>query len=340
MFRLLLLGSLAAYSASRPALAQNTRRIAKLPPVPGGVLVSEAAGLAAQATGQELPAGARVITTSGAKATISYDKGCEVTLGEDRRYTVREQAECTSARAPPLGSSSPFVVLGGARVANVGETLVNGQLGVSPGTGVTGFPPGRVAGGEIHPADDKATQAQKDALVAYDDIVQQTCNTRLTGQDLGGQTLTPGVYCFPSAPGKLNGELVLDAQGDTNGVFIFQVGTTLSAAAKSRVRLTNGAQACNVYWQVADTVPFGREAKLVGTFLSVNGFGIAGSTELIGRAFARTGPVNLDTDKIDASPCILAVAWWTTPEGAALGLGAAVGVGAGIYEVTRSKSPN
>ena len=105
-----------------------------------------------------------------------------------------------------------------------------------------GFPRGKVVDGTIQTTGDAPNQAQKDAAKAYADLASQQCNVRLIGQDLGGQTLTPGVYCFPAAAATLTGELVLDAQGDPNAVFVFQVGTTLTTAARSSVRVTNSGQ--------------------------------------------------------------------------------------------------
>ncbi len=322
------------------AMAQAPRPIAKLIAVQGNVLVSQADAMAAAVVGQPLAAGARVITTAGASATVVYDKGCEIKLGENRRYNVREQAECTAAHAPPLGAATGFAVLGGARVPNTGESLVRGELGVSPGTGVTGFPPGRITGGSIHPADDLAAQAQKDALIAYDDLVKQACNVRLTGQDLGGQTLSSGVYCFPSSAGRLNGELVLDGQGDVESVFVFQVGTALTVADKATVRLINGASSCNVYWQVADSVQLGKEAKFTGTVLTVQNVTTNAGANVTGRLLARSGAVTMDTSSVDTLPCVPPVAP-VMGTGGVLGIAAgAIAVGAGIYEATQPKSPN
>src|SRR6185369_15989456 len=113
---------------------------------------------------------------------------------------------------PVLGAAQSFVVLAGATVTNTGATTVVGNLGVSPGSAVTGFPPGIVVGGTTHATDAVALQAQTDVTTAYNDLMGQACNFDLTGQDLGGLTLTEGVYCFSSSA-QLTGALVLDAQG-------------------------------------------------------------------------------------------------------------------------------
>jgi hypothetical protein len=128
--------------------------------------------------------------------------------------------------APGLGAAASFAVLGASTVTNTGNTVVTGDLGVSPGTAVTGFgPPGTVGGGTIHAADALAAQAHADSTTAYNALAGETCSQDLTGQDLGGLTLTAGVYCFSSSAG-LTGTLTLNAQGNANAVFVFKMGST------------------------------------------------------------------------------------------------------------------
>src|SRR5580693_5920700 len=146
-----------------------------------------------------------------------------------------------TAAAQPLSS---FAVLGGSTVTNTNTpTVVTGNLGVSPGSAVTGFPPGIVVGGSIHAADAVAAQAQTDLTTLYNNLASSACNTDLTGQDLGGLTLTPGVYCFASSA-QLTGTLTLDAQGNSNAFFIFKIGSTLTTASASSVMLINNASSC------------------------------------------------------------------------------------------------
>src|SRR6478672_8898990 len=152
--------------------------------------------------------------------------------------------------ARAVAQLSSFAVLGGSTVTNTATpTVVNGNLGVSPGSAVTGFPPGIVTGGTIHAADATAAQAQSDLAVVYTNLANTACNTDLTGQDLGGKTLTPGVYCF-STSAQLTGTLTLDGQGDPNAVFLFKIGSTLTTASASSVVFINGATAQETYWQV------------------------------------------------------------------------------------------
>ncbi len=125
-----------------------------------------------------------------------------------------------------LGTADPFAVLAGSTVTNTGPTIVGGDLGVWPGAAITGFPPGIVSGGTIHATDAVAMQAQNDLTTAYNFAAGESCGTNLTGQDLGGLTLTPGVYCFTSSA-QLTGALTLNSQGNSNAVFVFQIGSTI-----------------------------------------------------------------------------------------------------------------
>lgn len=350
---------LAAALAASGAVAQqptSARPIARLTGVQGNVLVSQADALAAAVNEQKLTPGVRVITTAGARATIAYDRGCLVNLGENRRYTVREEAECLAAKAPPLGKAESFAVLGGARVVNAGGSVIRGDLGVSPGTTVSGFPQGRVVDGTIESAGALAAQAQRDAATAYADLEAQRCNLRLTGQDLGGQTLTPGVYCFPGGPAKLTGELVLDAQGDPDAVFIFQVGTTLTTANNSVVRVINGGQEpgessqaadardrrratlCNVYWLVGDSAALGKDSTFIGSIIALAGISVHTQASVFGRALARTGQVTLDSSAVELPRCFVPIAY--LPAGVLGAIGAAIGAGAIIESTKKPNSPN
>jgi hypothetical protein len=135
--------------------------------------------------------------------------------------------------APSLGSAQSFAVLGGSTVTNTGPSVIAGDLGVSPGSAVTGFPPGIVVSGTIHAADAVAAAAQVSVTTAYNSLAGQACTQDLTGQDLGGMTLTAGVYCFSSSA-QLTGTLTLNAQGNAAAVFIFKIGSTLTTASGSR----------------------------------------------------------------------------------------------------------
>ena len=202
-----------------------------------------------------------------------------------------------SAQAPSLGTAASFSVLGGSTVTNTGPTQVVGNLGVSPGSAVTGFPPGVVTGGTIHAADATALQAQSDNATAYTGLAGLPCGTDLTGQDLGGQTLVAGVYCFSSSA-QLTGTLQLDAQGNPNAEFIFQIGSTLTTASGSLVQVINGGSACNVYWQVGSSATIGTTTTFAGNILALTSITMTTGANATGRLLAQNGAVTLDSNGI------------------------------------------
>jgi hypothetical protein len=202
--------------------------------------------------------------------------------------------------APPLGSAQGFAVLGASTVTNAGPTVITGDLGVSPGTAVTGFPPGTVTGGTIHAGDATATAAQAAAHTAYANLVAQPCGTNLTGKTLGTSpgavTLSPGVYCFNSSA-QLTGTLTLDG----SGVYVFKMGTTLTTASKSSVVLAKGATAGNVFWQVGSSATLGTNTVFVGSILANISDTITTGASVTGRVFALTGAVTLSDNRIRAA---------------------------------------
>ncbi|PZR66937.1 MAG: sortase [Solirubrobacterales bacterium] len=219
-----------------------------------------------------------------------------------------------------LGTANSFAVLGGSTITNTGPTVINGDLGVSPGGAITGFPPG-IVNGTVHAADAVAAQAQSDLTVAYNDAAGRGPAVLLPG-DLGGLILTPGVYNSPSSL-LLTGDVTLDAQGDPNAVFIFQVGSTLTTASNSRVLLANGAQACNVFWQIGGSATFGTGTAFIGNILSLQSITFNTRASLQGRALARNGAVTLDTNPIKRGDC----APGTTPGGGGIVPGGPPGPG-------------
>ena len=199
-----------------------------------------------------------------------------------------------------LGSTlSSFSVLGGSTVTNTGPTIVNGNLGVSPGSAVTGFPPGVVSGGTIHTNDATAIQAQSELTTAYNTVAGTPCTVDLTGQNLGGLTLTPGVYCFTTSA-QLTGTLTLDALGNPNAQFLFKIGSTLTTASASTVVMLNGASSCNIFWQVGSSATFGTSTTFAGNVLSLTSITLNTSASVSGRTLARNGAVTLDSNNITA----------------------------------------
>jgi hypothetical protein len=201
------------------------------------------------------------------------------------------------ATAPSLGSAAKFAVLGSSTVTSGGPTVITGNLGVAPGTSITGFPPGTV-NGTIDAGDLVALVAHADATKAYAALKAETCKTPLTGQDLGGMTLTPGVYCFASSA-QLTGQLTLNG----NGVYVFQIGSTLTTAASSSVVLTNGALCGNVFWQVGSSATLGATNAFVGNILALASDTVGANTSVAGRVIAVTAAVTLDTDNITVTGC-------------------------------------
>lgn len=158
-----------------------------------------------------------------------------------------------AAEAPVgLGTVASFAVIGGQSVSNTGTSLISGDIGVFPGTAVTGYADIVHTGGTLHAADAVAAQAQSDLTTAYNSAAGRSTVTDITGQDLGGKTFTSGVVSHDSGM-QLTGTVTLDAQGDPSAVFIFKAVSTLVTASNSTVSLINGASPCNVYWQVGSS---------------------------------------------------------------------------------------
>lgn len=201
------------------------------------------------------------------------------------------------ARGDILGSATDFAVLAGSTVTNTGPSVVNGNLGVWPGLAVVGFGPG-VVNGTIHAGDAVAQQAQADVTTAYNMLAGMAMTQDLTGMDLGGMTLGPGVYFFSSSA-FLTGTLTLDAMGDPNAQFVFQMGSTLITASNSSVEMINGASACDTYWQVGSSATLGTDSAFQGNILALASITMTtGATLLEGRALARNGAVTMDTNLI------------------------------------------
>jgi len=207
--------------------------------------------------------------------------------------------------APPpvlLGTADGFALLGGSAITNTGDSVVNGDLGLHPGTLVTGFPPGTVNGVQ-HVTDAVAAQAKTDLVTAYNDAAGRPLSAT-SPSDLGGRVLTAGVYRTGSVPLLgLSGNLTLDAQGDPSAVFIFQVASTLITATDSSVRLVNGAQACNVFWQVGSSATLGTRTAFKGTILALTSISVNDAVTVEGRLLARNGAVTLINDTITRAPC-------------------------------------
>jgi hypothetical protein len=208
----------------------------------------------------------------------------------------------TSAQAASvgLGTADSFSVLGGSTVTNTGPSVLNADLGLSPGSAITGFPPGTVHG-TIHKNDAVASQAKSDLVIAYNDAAGRSSTSSVAG-DLAGLTLTSGVYTSASSLG-LSGDLTLDGQNDPNSVFVFQAGSTLTTGSASRVQLINGAQACNVFWQVGSSATIGTSTAFTGNILALTSITLNTGATVHGRALARNGAVTLHTNTFTDARC-------------------------------------
>jgi hypothetical protein len=216
------------------------------------------------------------------------------------------------ASAVDLGTAAPFVVLGGQSVTNTGPSVLNGDLGVAPGTSLVGFGLPAVVNGATHNNDAVASQGQSDLTTAYNVAAGQAVTADLTGQDLGGLTLTAGAYRFATSA-QLTGQLTLDAQGDADAQFVFEIGSTLTTASASSVIMVNGASPCNVYWQVGSSATLGTTTAFQGNIMALSSVTLNNSATVNGRALARNGAVTLDDNVLDASMCATPPAGPPTP---------------------------
>src|SRR5439155_1565222 len=207
-------------------------------------------------------------------------------------------AATPGGQAPvPLGAATTFAVLAASTVTNTGATIVNGDLGLSPGTAVTGFPPGTI-NGTIYAGVPAAALAQLDLTAAYNDAAGRTVGAILVAGNLGGLTLTPGLYKSTSSLEISSGDLTLDAQGDANAVFIFQMASTLTTTSARQVILSGGARAANVFWQVGSSATLGTGSVFKGNILALASITVTTGAAVEGRLLARTAAVTLDSNVV------------------------------------------
>jgi hypothetical protein len=221
-----------------------------------------------------------------------------------------------TAYASVLNSADAFGILGASAVTNTGPSVVGQDLGVWPGTSITGFPPGIVLG-TIHNDDAVAQQAQADALTGYNFLAGLAFTQNLTGQDLGGLTLDPGVYFFASSA-QMTGQLTLDFQGMNNAMVVFQIGSTLTTASASSVLVINPGTNDQVFWQVGSSATLGTTTAFYGSVIADQSVTLnTGTTINCGRAIALNAAVTMDTNTVDTGNCVSTT---STPEPATLSL--------------------
>ena len=206
--------------------------------------------------------------------------------------------QATVQAAVPLGSSSGFAILAGSSVTNTGATNITGDLGLSPGTSVGGFPPGILVGTR-HVNDPIANQAKLDLTAAYNNVAGRTATDIVTlSGNIGGLTLTPGLYKSTSSLSISSGDLTFDALGNANAVFIIQIASSLTTTSGRKVILAGSAQASNIYWQVGSSATFGTTSTFKGTILAMQSITFNTGATIDGRGLARIGGVTISGNTI------------------------------------------
>lgn len=206
----------------------------------------------------------------------------------------------TAQPSPLLGSAATYGILAGTTVTCVTGGTINADVGVSPGSTTTGFPPCTITG-STNLANAASAQAQADLTTAYDALVARPCGTVVTPADLGGRTLAPGVYCAASSMG-VTGTVTLDAGGNANAVWVFQMGSTLITGTGANIALIGGAQARNVWWQVGSSATLGTGTTFRGNILAFTSITLNDNATMLGRALARNGAVTLGTNNTITLP--------------------------------------
>ena len=217
--------------------------------------------------------------------------------------SIFSQSASAATGTVDLGTAGSYAVLAGSTVTNTGPSVISGDLGVSPGTAVTGFggaPNGTVINGSIHAGDAAAASAQAALTTAYNDAAGRVKTMSIPGFIGAGHTLGPGVY---NATSSLDVGGTLTLNGDSSAVFIFQASSTLVTDTGTTIKLAGGAQACNVFWQVGSSATLNSGSTFVGTVLASTAISVGTGDTIMGRVLASTAAVTLDDDTITAPTC-------------------------------------
>ena len=207
----------------------------------------------------------------------------------------------TSQAFVKLRSASSFAILAGSTVTNTGPSQIFGNVGISPGTAITGFPPGEIHG-NLHAGDAVAKQAELDLTRAYDDAMDRHRGAVKVAGNIGGQTLAPGLYKSTSSLAISSGDLTLDARGDSDAVFIFQIASKFTMTTGRMVILTHGARARNIFWAVGSSATLGTGCSFYGNLLVHQSISMETGTVIVGRALTRVAAVTMQRNTIVKPP--------------------------------------
>lgn len=206
--------------------------------------------------------------------------------------------QTTVQPAVTLGTTSSFAVLAGSSVSSTGSTVITGDLGLSPGSSVSGFPPG-IINGTLRINDPFVDQAKLDLTAMYNNLAGRTCTDQVTlSGNIGGLTLTPGLYKSTSSLSISSGDLTFDARGNSNAIFIIQIASTFTTTSGRKVILSGGAQSSNIFWQVGSSATFGTTSEVKGTVIAMQSITLNTGATLEGRVLAINGAVVLGANTI------------------------------------------
>ena len=233
-----------------------------------------------------------------AMASVVLFASCDKDDDDESNNLITIPVQTTVQATVSLAGASDFALLAGSEITNTGETVITGDIGLSPGTSIGGFPPG-ILNGTQHINDAIANQAKLDIVDAYNNAAARTSAEAVTlSGNIGGLTLTPGLYFSTSSLAISSGDLTFDAMGDANAVFIIKIASTFTTTSGRAVILSGGASASNIFWNVGSSATFGTTSLMKGTILAAESITFNTGASLDGRALTRIGGVTLEGNTI------------------------------------------